>query len=578
MNALLTYLRRQRPDGAPVEPDGDLLSRYLAGADEAAFVELVRRHGPTVYGVCRRWLQNPADADDAFQAVWLVLVRRAARLTGRSTLGPWLYQVAVWTARNLRRRNAHRLARSQPLPEFVPADAASEVDRLDLDAALLSLPEKYRAPVILCHLHGWSRRDAAAHLGCPEGTLSALLARALARLRKRFAGADPVPLLAAGGVALSASTVTAAARGAAAFRTASLAAAGVSPAVADLTRGVLRMFWVKKLTAGCLTVTAIAATGLGIGLGTGTGPQAFAQTATPPNAKAGGPNLDELQTRIKQLEADLQKLKAQDAKDRQKEAVNFTYVLQNKQAAAGPRLEVVARSAPDAGIEIREYGADGKSVGSVRCSGLEVARRVLARTHKDPDGPKSLTIQADPGYPAADMVKLVEACKTAGYASANVSKAVTLDTVVATPAADITLAPSGAAKRAAVVVREVDGKKVVQQLRLDGDAMVVDALDVVRLQGEKLDASDVVVLRADGEQTGRLVLQLVKPAASKDQPAVRLQSGDEIHIVPSGTDPNAVRLTTRPAPAKPAKLAVLAKPTAPAKPTPRAKPADPVMP
>src|SRR5262245_501439 len=101
--------------------DGDLLGGFLGGAAESDFAELVRRHGPMVWGVCRRVLPDPADAEDAFQATFLVLVRRARRLVGRPTLGPWLHRVAVWTARNTRRRNARQLARRVGMPEQLPA-------------------------------------------------------------------------------------------------------------------------------------------------------------------------------------------------------------------------------------------------------------------------------------------------------------------------------------------------------------------------------------------------------------------------------------------------------------------------
>src|SRR3954451_17657706 len=102
MESLLTWIRHAPPDG---RPDDALLAAFLADRDETAFAEVVRRHGPVVWGVCRRLLPDPADAEDAFQAAFLVLVRRAHGLTGSPTVGPWLYRVAAWTARNLRRKN-----------------------------------------------------------------------------------------------------------------------------------------------------------------------------------------------------------------------------------------------------------------------------------------------------------------------------------------------------------------------------------------------------------------------------------------------------------------------------------------
>src|SRR5262245_47761198 len=104
-----------------VRTDGELLAGFLNAGADSDFAELVRRHGPLVWGVCRRALPDPADAEDAFQAVFLVLVRRASGLTGSPTVGPWLHRVAAWTARNVRRRNARRLAKRVPLSDQLPA-------------------------------------------------------------------------------------------------------------------------------------------------------------------------------------------------------------------------------------------------------------------------------------------------------------------------------------------------------------------------------------------------------------------------------------------------------------------------
>lgn len=246
--------------------DGDLLAAFLHRRDEAAFAELIRRHGPMVWGVCRRSLPDASDAEDAFQAAFLVLVRKAHQLTRQTTVGPWLYRVAAWTARNLRRKNARRLSRTVPLDDV--ANVPSREPDFDLDAALIALPEKYRTPLVLCHLIGLSRREAAQQLGCPEGTLSARLSRALAKLRVKLLGQDPLPMLAAaaGGI-VPASLATATERTAFAFVLSSLIPSASGPA-AMLAEGVLRMFWIKKAaTTAVAAMAMIAAVGVLVGVG-----------------------------------------------------------------------------------------------------------------------------------------------------------------------------------------------------------------------------------------------------------------------------------------------------------------------
>jgi RNA polymerase sigma factor (sigma-70 family) len=264
MRSLAAQLVRRLPT-PDLRTDGDLLRGFLEQGVEDDFAELVRRHGPLVWGVCCRALPDVADAEDAFQATFLVLVRRGRKLTGFPTIGPWLHKVAAWTARNVRRHNARRLARQAALPVQLPAPNRDLDLPLDIDAALLSLPEKFRSPIVLCHLLGYSRADAAARLGCAEGTLSAWLARGLAKLRTRFGGLDPAkPLVVALAVpaALSESVV----RAAVSSRVAWAASAAVSSTVSQVVEGVMRMFWIKKATALAATVFAVFAFGIGVGI------------------------------------------------------------------------------------------------------------------------------------------------------------------------------------------------------------------------------------------------------------------------------------------------------------------------
>lgn len=154
--------------------DATLLERFIRQQDEAAFEGLVRRHGPMVPGVCRRVLRNEADAEDAFQATFLVLVRRAGSIRPPEMVGNWLYGVAQNTARkaqamNTRRQAREREAGARPKPE-ADADDWQQQQAL-LDQELQALPDKYRAPIVMCDLEGKSIKDAARHLGCPPGTV-----------------------------------------------------------------------------------------------------------------------------------------------------------------------------------------------------------------------------------------------------------------------------------------------------------------------------------------------------------------------------------------------------------------------
>src|SRR5579859_4021110 len=183
--------------------DAQLLEGYVSRKDEAAFEALVRRHGPMVLGVCRRILGGTHDAEDAFQAVFLVLVRKAATVLPREMVGSWLYGVAFRTANKARVMKATRRAKEMRARErALPEEAHTELYWRDflpmLDRELQALPDKYRTPIVLCDLEGKQRRDAAAQLGWPEGTLSSRLAAGRRMLARR---------LSRRGVSLSASAV-----------------------------------------------------------------------------------------------------------------------------------------------------------------------------------------------------------------------------------------------------------------------------------------------------------------------------------------------------------------------------------
>lgn len=184
--------------------DGHLLDRFIAERDEAAFEALVRRHGTMVWGVCRRVLADRHDAEDAFQATFLVLAVKAASVSPRDMLPNWLHGVARRTAMKARAVRARRHEREKqaavmPNTESIVREASD--DRLRwLDHELSHLPERYRTPIVLCELQGLTYQEAARRLNCPVGTLAARLSRGKVLLAKR---------LARRGVAVSAGGLTA---------------------------------------------------------------------------------------------------------------------------------------------------------------------------------------------------------------------------------------------------------------------------------------------------------------------------------------------------------------------------------
>jgi RNA polymerase sigma factor (sigma-70 family) len=253
--------------------DGLLLRRFLVQRDEDAFAALVRRHGAMVLGVCRRLLGNSADADDAFQATFLVLVRKAAALSGRAVLGDWLHGVARNIALNAKRMAARRRVKEQAIARSEVQLEPARDDWLPLlDEELGGLREKYRLPIVLCDLEGKSRREAAASLGWPEGTVAGRLARGRALLAKRLARRAPMLSMAtvsatlaqhaasaAVPVTLAESTVKAACFVAAGSTTAS---AAVSAKVIALVEGAVKTMLLNKLktiaTAGIVVLAAAA--------------------------------------------------------------------------------------------------------------------------------------------------------------------------------------------------------------------------------------------------------------------------------------------------------------------------------
>jgi RNA polymerase sigma factor (sigma-70 family) len=275
-------------DGAGLT-DGQLLTCFIERKDEAAFAALVQRHGPMVWGVCRRVVRSYHDAEDAFQATFLVLVRKAASVRPREMVGNWLHGVAYLTASRAMVATAkRRLKESQPMempePEVAPKDLWSDLQTL-LDQELSRLPEKYRRLIVLCDLEGQTRKAVAQQLGCPEGTVAGRLARARTILARR---------LTQRGVGLSGGLLAAvlARNGASAgvpnsvvsstIQAANLLAADgvISAQVAELTKGVMKTMLMTRLKNGAAVLLVIALLGIGV-IGISMLP-AWGQAAKPP--------------------------------------------------------------------------------------------------------------------------------------------------------------------------------------------------------------------------------------------------------------------------------------------------------
>jgi RNA polymerase sigma factor (sigma-70 family) len=266
LSGVLHRLRRWAlPRDGGGTTDGELLGRYVERRDPGAFEALLARHGPMVLGICRRILALAADAEDAFQATFLVLVRKAASVVPRELVGNWLYGVAYRTATNAKAMNARRRAkeRAAARPEVRQEGVWDDVRPL-LDEELSRLPDKYRVPVVLCDLEGQTRREAARQLGWPVGTLltrlragRGRLAQALARRGVSLAGGALAVTLTRHAVAGVPAALQASTRAAAALFAAPQVPAGAIPAkVIALTEGVLRTMLVTKLKTMALALLA----------------------------------------------------------------------------------------------------------------------------------------------------------------------------------------------------------------------------------------------------------------------------------------------------------------------------------
>jgi RNA polymerase sigma factor (sigma-70 family) len=430
IDSVLRQVRRlaavRHPD---TTPDRGLLERFVADRDEACFEALVRRHGPMVLAVCRRVLRHAEDAEDAFQAAFLVLASRAASVRKADSLGSWLHGVAYRVAASLKRDVARRRAREAPVGDPPEVPVATDVSwqdvRVALDEALARLPERLRAPLVLCYLEGKTRDEAARELGWSLGTLHGRLERGRDALRTRLTrrGLTLSAALLGGVLAESASAgvpaglVGCTARAAA--RTA-VGATAVSARAAALAEGVLRTMFVTRLTGVTLVLFAVAALGTaGLVLrpaAAGSPVVADSPAAAPP----GGPPVDRPEAAPKPAAApdfgpEVKGLRAKVTLAKEKfavgEAIEVKYVVKNVSkdeqtlwhSGFWPNHQILVKDADGKEPPLTEFGQERRKAFS---PGGERTKNVAVKV---PPGGE------DAAYEPYDLTKLYDLTKTGRY-------------------------------------------------------------------------------------------------------------------------------------------------------------------
>jgi RNA polymerase sigma factor (sigma-70 family) len=291
---IITVLRRavRRPYAATA--DAVLVGRFVQARDQAAFAELVARHGPAVWALCRRLLRYEADAEDVFQATFLVLARRAGQVRKAASVGSWLHGVAVRLARKVRDRrplDPRRVTRPEPPPD--PADRLTWAEvRAALDEELALLPDTLRAPLLLCYLRGLTQDEAAAELGCRPRTVKARVARGRAVLRRRLTRRGVELPAALAGPLLAADLTAAVPRRAVAGLTDAAVnvagrlppGSGVTVAAAELARTGVGAMTTTRIAVLAVSAAALMTVGTVFGLGGGATPQPAVPAAAKPAA------------------------------------------------------------------------------------------------------------------------------------------------------------------------------------------------------------------------------------------------------------------------------------------------------
>ena len=247
--------------GALSLTDAQLLDRFILRRDEPAFAALMVRHGPMVLCLCRQILRDVQEAEDAFQASFMVLARNASAIRKRPSLSAWLYGVAYRVSARLRGRSERRRNLEHPSFDLATLPAVGEAHAFDLRSVLHEeirrLPEKYRAPVVLCYLEGKTNEEAAKQLCLPVGTVKARLFRARELMRARLARRKMGDAAAVLTPARSTASVVPI------FLIESTLRAAMRSGAGGLAKTVLAAMQVAKLKAGAAAVVALCLLGAG---------------------------------------------------------------------------------------------------------------------------------------------------------------------------------------------------------------------------------------------------------------------------------------------------------------------------
>jgi RNA polymerase sigma factor (sigma-70 family) len=462
--------------------EGQLLDRFVATGDEAAFSALVSRHGPMVLGVCRRVLRDEHDVEDAFQATFLVLVRRAGSVRRPDLLGNWLYGVARRVAIRARATGARKRIHEQPVASAL-AEAAAPVCNTELrelravlDEELARLPEWLRVPLVMCYLDGLSHDEAARRLRWPVGTVRSRMARARDVLRQRLArrgmvatGAVLTSSLAAQSV--PAALLTATVRASLGFAARQATAAGVASAAATaLAKGVLHAMTISKWKVlSAATLACVLAVGGVQGFAYQFGGTSDSTKRARVVPRTGDPQSAPLRS-VDKIQADLVELARRNA-ELQKEVQDLRAELEALRAGQPPATEKVA------GAEENEKKPQSSSVagGTNRSTLPQYSRFGNLLIIVSPDGDKVTAYNTETGNGRA--IRLAA------------SKEARLSVGPVFPVASGSLVPlrlTGPAITQVAVFSITDGKWYTQELResFNGTANPIATL-IALFMGEK---------------------------------------------------------------------------------------------